>query len=62
MTLGHGVWVESVGAESPAEQAGLVSGDIIIEINGRIVNSHYEVSDWSGVAEGYERGRGDDIT
>ena len=42
---GHGLRLTGVHAGSPAEQAGLASGDVIVEFGGRTVKDLYDFSD-----------------
>ena len=42
---GHGLRLTGVHAGSPAEQAGLASGDVIVEFGGRAVKDLYDFSD-----------------
>ena len=50
-----GVYVIEVEAGSPAEKAGILPGDIIVEVNGRVVSSvSEEVEILSGMKEGDE--------
>jgi S1-C subfamily serine protease len=42
---GQGLRLTGIRAGSPAEQAGLVSGDVIVEFAGRAVKDLYDFSD-----------------
>jgi len=42
---GDGVMITDVRADSPADKAGLKSGDVLISVNGRVVKSSQELSD-----------------
>ena len=42
----NGAYVISVEAGSPAEQAGILPGDIIVELNGQVISA---VSDMTGL-------------
>ena len=40
-----GIYIKDVASESPAVQAGLQSGDVIVKMNGELVSTDNEVSD-----------------
>lgn len=47
----QGVLVTSIDADSPADRAGLQSGDVIIEINGNKITSHKQFQNFEGLIE-----------
>lgn len=46
LDVSQGVLVNSVGAGSAADQSGIVQGDVIVEIDGHVVNSVSELQEW----------------
>jgi len=46
------VWVEHVKANSPAAKSGLKPGDVIQQVNGQTVHSHFEIFEFLGPLPG----------
>jgi len=53
-TLMGEVYVEEVAISSPAEAAGIIPGDTILEMNGRDINSNYDLSYYTRLYLGSE--------
>lgn len=46
LDISQGVLVNSVGVGSAADQSGIAKGDVIVEIDGHVVNSVSELQEW----------------